>query len=230
MYDSLINVNGEQVPTLDILLMLTIISLLPSLLLMMTSFMRTIIILSFLRTAMGVQQTPPNMVLVGISIFLTLFIMNPVISDINTQAYTPYKNNEITQEVALERTQVPLKRFMLRNTTDSSLRLFTDIAGQEVPDEADFEDQDAYVDALMDMPMTVVIPSFMTSELKRAFTAGFLLYIPFLLIDIVVSSTLMSMGMMMLPPAMISMPFKLLLFITVDGWELLFKNIVTGFK
>ena len=229
MYDSLINVNGEQVPTLDILLMLTIISLLPSLLIMMTSFTRTMIILSFLRTAMGVQQTPPNMVLVGISIFLTLFIMNPVISDINTQAYTPYKNNEITQEVALERAQVPLKRFMLSNTTNSSLRLFTDIAGQEVPDEAEFEDKDAYVDAMMDMPMTVVIPSFMTSELKRAFTAGFLLYIPFLLIDIVVSSTLMSMGMMMLPPAMISMPFKLLLFITVDGWELLFKYIVDGF-
>lgn len=178
---------------------------------------------------MGVQQTPPNMVLVGISIFLTLFIMNPVISEINTEAYTPYKNNEITQEVALERAQVPLKRFMLRNTVDSSLKLFTDIAGQEVPDEADFEDKDAYVDAMIDMPITVVIPSFMTSELKRAFTAGFLLYIPFLLIDIVVSSTLMSMGMMMLPPAMISMPFKLLLFITVDGWELLFQNIVTGF-
>lgn len=230
MYDSLINVNGEQVPTLDILLMLTIISLLPSLLIMMTSFTRTMIILSFLRTAMGVQQTPPNMVLVGISIFLTLFIMNPVISDINTQAYTPYKNNEITQEVALERAQVPLKRFMLRNTTDSSLRLFTDIAGQEAPDEADFEDQDAYVDALMDMPMTVVIPSFMTSELKRAFTAGFLLYIPFLLIDIVVSSTLMSMGMMMLPPAMISLPFKLLLFVTVNGWELLFSSIVNSFN
>lgn len=230
MYDALVNVNGEQVPTLDILLMLTIISLLPSLLVMMTSFTRTMIILSFLRTAMGVQQTPPNMVLVGISIFLTLFIMNPVISDINTQAYTPYKNNEITQEVALERAQVPLKRFMLRNTENSSLRLFTDIAGQEVPDEADFEDNETYVDALMDMPMTVVIPSFMTSELKRGFTAGFLLYIPFLLIDIVVSSTLMSMGMMMLPPAMISMPFKLLLFITVDGWELLFQNIVTGFK
>lgn len=230
MYDSLINVNGEQVPTLDILLMLTIISLLPSLLIMMTSFTRTMIILSFLRTAMGVQQTPPNMVLVGISIFLTLFIMNPVISDINTQAYTPYKNNEITQEVALERAQVPLKRFMLSNTTNSSLRLFTDIAGQEVPDEAEFEDKDAYVDAMMDMPMTVVIPSFMTSELKRAFTAGFLLYIPFLLIDIVVSSTLMSMGMMMLPPAMISMPFKLLLFVTVDGWQLLFSTIVNSFR
>lgn len=230
MYDALINVNGEQVPTLDILLMLTIISLLPSLLIMVTSFTRTMIILSFLRTAMGVQQTPPNMVLVGISIFLTLFIMNPVISEINTQAYTPYKNNEITQEEAIDRAQVPLKRFMLRNTEISSLRLFTDITGEEVPDEADYENTDEYVEAMIDMPMTVVIPSFMTSELKRGFTAGFLLYIPFLLIDIVVSSTLMSMGMMMLPPAMISMPFKLLLFITVDGWQLLFANIVDGFK
>lgn len=179
---------------------------------------------------MGVQQTPPNMVLVGIAIFLTLFIMNPVISDINTQAYTPYKNNEITQEEAISRAQVPLKRFMLRNTEKSSLILFTDIAGQEVPDEAEYEDDNAYVEALIDLPMSVVIPSFMTSELKRGFTAGFLLYIPFLLIDIVVSSTLMSMGMMMLPPAMISMPFKLLLFITVNGWELLFSNIVSGFK
>lgn len=230
MYDALINVNGEQVPTLDILLMLTIISLLPSLLIMVTSFTRTMIILSFLRTAMGVQQTPPNMVLVGIAIFLTLFIMNPVISDINTQAYTPYKNNEITQEEAIRRAQVPLKRFMLRNTETSSLILFTDIAGQEVPDEAEYEDDNAYVEAMIDLPMSVVIPSFMTSELKRGFTAGFLLYIPFLLIDIVVSSTLMSMGMMMLPPAMISMPFKLLLFITVNGWELLFSNIVSGFK
>ena len=230
MYDALINVNGEQVPTLDILLMLTIISLLPSLLIMVTSFTRTMIILSFLRTAMGVQQTPPNMVLVGIAIFLTLFIMNPVISDINTQAYTPYKNNEITQEEAISRAQVPLKRFMLRNTETSSLILFTDIAGQEVPDEGEYEDTDAYVEALIDLPMSVVIPSFMTSELKRGFTAGFLLYIPFLLIDIVVSSTLMSMGMMMLPPAMISMPFKLLFFITVNGWELLFSNIVSGFK
>ena len=230
MYDALINVNGEQVPTLDILLMLTIISLLPSLLIMVTSFTRTMIILSFLRTAMGVQQTPPTMVLVGIALFLTLFIMNPVISDINTQAYTPYKNNEITQEEAISRAQVPLKRFMLRNTEKSSLILFTDIAGQEVPDEAEYEDDNAYVEALIDLPMSVVIPSFMTSELKRGFTAGFLLYIPFLLIDIVVSSTLMSMGMMMLPPAMISMPFKLLLFITVNGWELLFSNIVSGFK
>ena len=218
MYDSLINVNGNQVPSLVILLMLTIISLLPSLLIMVTSFVRTVIILSFLRNAMGVQQTPPNMVLVGIAIFLTLFIMDPVIKQINTEAYTPYKNQEITQEEAIARAQVPLKEFMLSNTEKSSLKLFVDMSGaEEVENE-------------VDLPMTVVIPSFMTSELKRGFTAGFLLYIPFLLIDIVVSSTLMSMGMMMLPPAMISMPFKLLLFVTVNGWELLFSTIVNSFR
>ncbi len=218
MYDSLINVNGSQVPTLDILLLLTIVSLLPSLLIMMTSFTRTIIILSFLRNALGVQQTPPNMVLIGISIFLTLFIMDPVIGEINTEAYTPYKNSEITQEEAIERAQIPLKRFMLKNTEKSSMNMFMEISNAEAVENEE------------DLPMTVVIPSFMTSELKKAFTAGFLLYIPFLLIDIVVSSTLMSMGMMMLPPAMISLPFKLLLFITVNGWELLFSTIANSFK
>lgn len=218
MYDSpLINVNGNQVPTLDILLMLTVISLLPSLLIMVSSFARTVIILSFLRNAMGVQQTPPNMVLVGIAIFLTLFIMDPVIKEINTEAYIPYKNQEISQEEAIARAQVPLKEFMLTNTEKSSLNMYVEMSGNEEVEE------------VTELPMTVVIPSFITSELKKGFTAGFLLYIPFLLIDIVVSSTLMSMGMMMLPPAMISMPFKLLLFITVDGWELLFQNIVTGF-
>ncbi len=218
MYDSLINVNGNQMPTLDILLLLTLISLLPSLVIMMTSFTRTVIMLSFLRNAIGIQQTPPNMVLIGIALFLTLFIMDPVIQDINTNAYTPYKNQEITQEEALEIAQVPIKEFMLRNTEDSALTLFTDIAGTEE------------VAQVQDLPMTVVIPSFMTSELKRAFTAGFLLYLPFLLIDIVVASTLMSMGMMMLPPAMISLPFKLLLFVTVNGWELLFASIVRSFN
>ena len=217
VYDSLINVNGEEVPTLDILLMLTIISLLPSLLIMTTSFTRTLIIVSFLRNALGVQNTPPNMVLVGISIFLTLFIMDPVISEINTVAYTPYKNREITQEVALERAQIPLKRFMLENTEKTSMEMFADVAGIEAVEEE------------LDLPMTVVIPSFMASELKRGFVAGFLLYIPFLLIDIVVASTLMSMGMMMLPPAMISLPFKLLLFVTVDGWNLLFSSIINSF-
>ncbi|GFI50352.1 MAG: flagellar type III secretion system pore protein FliP [Lachnospiraceae bacterium] len=225
MYDldqSLINVNGNQVPTLDILLMMTIVSLLPSLLIMVTSFARTTIILSFLRNAMGVQQTPPNMVLIGIAIFLTLFIMDPVIKQINTEAYTPYKNQEITQAEAIDRAQVPLKEFMLRNTEKSSLKMFLDLSGRE---DVQVEEQAQ----LLELPMTVIIPSFMTSELKKGFTAGFLLYLPFLLIDIVVSSTLMSMGMMMLPPAMISMPFKLLLFVTVDGWELLFSTIANSF-
>ena len=220
MYDSLINVNGSQVPTLDILLLLTIVSLLPSLLIMMTSFTRTIIILSFLRNALGIQQTPPNMVMVGISIFLTLFIMDPIIGEINTEAYQPYQNQQITTEEFFDRAQGPVKRFMLKNTEKSSLALFTDMAEEDIEE----------VEELTDLSITVIIPSFMTSELKRAFTAGFLLYIPFLLIDIVVSSTLMSMGMMMLPPAMISLPFKLLLFVTVNGWELLFKTIVDSFN
>lgn len=218
MYESLVNINGNQVPTLDIILMLTIIALLPSLIIMMTSFTRTVIILSFLRHALGVQQTPPNMVLIGISIFLTLFIMDPIIQDINENAYTPYKNQEITQEEALERAQVPLKSFMLRQTEKSALELFSEMAHVEEVEDVE------------DLPMTVVIPSFMTSELKRGFVAGFLIFIPFLLLDIIVSSTLMSMGMMMLPPAMISLPFKLLLFVSVDGWELLFSTIVKSFR
>ncbi len=216
--DALININGEQVPTLELLLMLTLISLLPSLLIMCTSFMRTIIMLSFLRNAMGIQQSPPNMVLIGIALFLTLFIMTPVIDEINETAYKPYVNEEITQQEAWQRAQVPLKEFMLRNTEEDTLDFFMDMGKAEA------------VEQEVELPLTIVIPSFMTTELKRAFTAGFLLYIPFLLIDIIVSSTLMSMGMMMLPPAMISLPFKLLLFVTVDGWQLLFSAIVGGFN
>lgn len=218
MENALVNINGNQVPTLDILLLLTIVALLPSIVIMMTSFTRTVIILSFLRNALGIQQTPPNMVLVGIALFLTLFIMDPVIKQINTEAYTPYKNQEITQEEALTRASVPIKKFMLENTEKSTVKLFTDMAKIEAPENVE------------DLPMRVVIPSFMTSELKRAFMAGFLIFIPFLLIDIIVSSTLMSMGMIMLPPSMISLPFKLLLFVTVNGWELLFAQIVKSFN
>ena len=218
MENALVNINGNQVPTLDILLLLTIVALLPSIVIMMTSFTRTVIILSFLRNALGIQQTPPNMVLVGIALFLTLFIMDPVIKQINTEAYTPYKNQEITQEEALTRASVPIKKFMLENTEKSKVKLFTDMAKIEAPENVE------------DLPMRVVIPSFMTSELKRAFMAGFLIFIPFLLIDIIVSSTLMSMGMIMLPPSMISLPFKLLLFVTVNGWELLFSQIVKSFN
>ena len=220
MPEGLINVNGDSVQTLEILFLTTVITLLPSILIMMTSFTRIIISLSFLRTAIGTNQNPPNMVLIGISLFLTLFIMSPVLNDIRTNAYEPYTRQEITQQEALDRAKVPIKDFMLRNTETSSLDMFCDLAQTEAPET----DEEA-----RELPLQIVIPSYMTSELKRAFEIGFLLYIPFMLIDIVVSSTLMSMGMIMLPPAMISMPFKLLLFITVDGWQLLFSTLAQGF-
>ncbi|WP_026892814.1 flagellar type III secretion system pore protein FliP [Lacrimispora aerotolerans] len=215
--DALININGGRMPTLELFLILTIISLMPSILVMMTSFTRIVIILSFTRNALGIQQTPPNMVLVGIALFLTLFIMDPVIKDINTNAYQPYLKEEIKQEEAIKRAEVPMKRFMLKQTETSTLNVFADLSKIEKPEN------------LEDLPMTVVIPSFMTSELKRAFTAGFMIFLPFMLVDIIVSSTLMSMGMVMLPPAMISLPFKLLLFVTINGWELLFTNLVKSF-
>lgn len=218
MNNNLVSINGEQVPTLEIMVMLTIVMLLPSIVVMMTSFTRIVIILSFTRNALGVQQTPPNMVLVGIALFLTLFIMNPVVDQINTEAYTPYTEGELSQEEALDIAQEPIKEFMLRQTEVSSLNLFVDMSGQEA------------VENPQELSLTVIIPAFMTSELKRGFTAGLLLFIPFLLIDIIVSSTLMSMGMIMLPPATIALPFKLLLFVTVNGWELLFSAIVQSFN
>lgn len=219
--DSLININGDSVQTLEILFLTTFITLLPAVLVMMTSFTRYIIVFSFLRTAMGTQQTPPNIVLIGMAIFLTLFTMSPVITQIQTEAYEPYTAEAISQTEFFERAQVPLKDFMLRQTEDSSLLLFCNLAQVEAPESGE---------AARDLPMGVVVPSFMTSELKRAFEIGFYLFIPFMLIDIVVSSTLMSMGMIMLPPSMISMPFKLLLFITVNGWQLLFSTLVQGFQ
>lgn len=218
--DALINVNGEQVQTLEILFLTTLITLLPSLLVMMTSFTRYIISFSFLRTAMGLQQTPPNMVLVGIALFLTLFTMSPVLDTIRVEAYEPYAAEQITQEEFIDRAEVPLKEFMARQTEDSSLKLFCDLAHVEVPADAQIQD----------LPLRILVPAFMTSELKRAFMIGFFLYIPFVLIDVVVASTLMSMGMIMLPPSMISMPFKLLLFIALNGWELLFSTLIQGFQ
>jgi flagellar biosynthetic protein FliP len=216
--DLLSGLNGGSVPALDMILSVTLVALLPSIVIMMTSFMRIIIVLSFTRTAMGVQQTPPNMVLVGCALFLTLFIMRPTIAEVNTEAYQPYRKGEITQEVAMKRAQTPMKEFMLRNTESGTLDKFVDMAGIK-------EEEDP-----MNYPITVVTPAFMANELKRAFTAGFLLYLPFLLIDIVVATTLMSMGMAMMPPTMVSMPFKLLLFITVDGWDLLFSSLVRSFR
>ena len=209
--------DGNNIPTLNIIFLLTIIALLPSIVVMVTSFTRIIIILSFLRNAMGIQQVPPNVVLAGLSLFLTLFIMGPTLNQINVQAYLPYRQEQITQEEALKRATVPLKEFMLRQTEKGTLNMYLDMAGQELTDKVE------------DLPLTVIVPSFMTSELKHAFLAGFLIYLPFLLIDMVTASILMSMGMVMLPPAMISLPFKLLLFIAVDGWELLFSSIVKRF-
>ena len=218
MNDLLTQLNGGNVPVLDLIFLLTFAALLPSIVIMMTSFTQKTIIPSFTRNTMGVQQSPPNMVLVGIALFLTLYIMSPVIDRINVEAYQPYLREEISQEEVVERMVVPLKEFMLRNTEVDTLDHFLQISGTELREDP------------MDYPLTVIVPSFMTTELKRGFIAGFLIYLPFLLVDIIVSTTLMSMGMVMLPPAMVSMPFKLLLFVTVDGWELLFTSIATVYR
>ena len=213
-----INLEGSGVDTIEILEMLTILALVPSMLIMTTCFTRIIIVLSFLRNALGLQQTPPNQVLVGMALFLSLFIMSPIVSEINTTAYQPYKAEQITQEEFLQRASGPLHSFMLKNTYKEDLNMFVELAKIET------------VDSPQNLPITVVIPAFMTSELKRAFTIGFLIYIPFLIIDIIVSSTLMSMGMVMLPPVMISLPFKILLFVLVNGWGLLFQSLVSSFN
>ncbi len=218
MLDSLVNINGNHVQTLELMVILTIITLLPSIIVMMTSFTRIIIVLSILRNALGLQQTPPNMVLTGIALFLSLFIMSPVMQDINSEAYEPYQQGQITQEVALEKAAVPMKEFMLAQTKIDTLNMFLEFADKEAPEN------------LEELSMTIVIPAFMTSELSRAFTMGFLIFIPFLIIDIIVSSTLMSMGMIMLPPAMISLPFKILLFVVINGWDLLFSTLVKSFN
>ena len=217
---SFININGDGLQALEFIFLITLISLLPFIVVMMTSFTRYVVTLSFLRSAIGTQQTPPNMVLIGIALFLTLFTMGPTIGEIQTQAYTPYINEEITQEEFFTRAVVPMKDFMLHQTEPSSLQMYCELAGITMPTEEE---------AIMELPLTVVTPAFVTSELKTAFQIGFYLYIPFLLIDIIVSSTLMSMGMIMLP-SMISTPFKLLLFITLNGWELVFSTLVQGFR
>ena len=217
--DALINVNGGNVQALDIMLLLTVITLLPSLVVMMTSFTRYVVSFSFLRTAMGTQQTPPNSVLVGMALILTLFTMTPTLNSIKTDAYDPYTQGTIDQEEFFQRAQVPIKDYMLRQTEISSMALYCEMLDMEVPETEEEAGE---------LPLQVIMPAFVTSELKEAFAIGFLLYIPFMLIDIIVSSTLMSMGMIMLPPAMISTPFKILLFILLDGWHLLFSSLVQG--
>lgn len=204
--------------TLQILILLTVISLAPSILIMVTSFTRILVVLHFTRSATGMQSTPPNQILIGLSLFLTLFIMSPVFTEINEQAVKPLAANEITQEEAIERGLAPLRNFMFSQIREESdLTLFCNIAGIEE------------VETLDEIPTYVLIPAFIISELRIAFYIGFIIYIPFIVIDMVVSSTLMSMGMMMLPPTVISTPFKILLFIVVDGWSLIIGELVQTF-
>jgi flagellar biosynthetic protein FliP len=206
--------------SIQIILLLTVLSIAPSILIMTTSFVRIIIVLSFLRNALGTQQMPPNQVLIGLAMFLTFFIMSPTITQINNEAFQPYMKGQITQSQAFDKAGSPLKTFMLKQIrSEKDILLFVKLAKID-PKTVKKEE----------LPLSIVIPAFMINELKIAFEIGFLIYIPFLIIDMVVSSTLMAMGMMMLPPIMISLPFKILLFIMVDGWNLISQTIVTGFR
>lgn len=203
--------------TLQVLILMTVLTLLPAIMLMMTAFTRIIIVLAILRQAIGAGQTPPNQVLVGLALFLTLFVMAPVVTRINTEAAQPYLAGNIEATVALERAIVPLKGFMLEQTRESDIATFVRISGGQ-----GFEKPE-------DVPLNILVPAFMTSELKTAFQIGFLLFIPFVIIDLVVASVLMSMGMMMLSPVLISLPFKIMLFVLIDGWALVMGTLAQSF-
>ncbi len=217
------NGNGEFSSTIQILLVLTLISLAPSLLIMLTSFTRIIIVLHFTRAALNTQTAPPNQVLIGLAVFLTIFIMSPIFNQINEEALQPFNNGEITQEEAIEAGMQPLREFMYGQTQRKDVQLFMDISGEidNVENPNEFTEDD--------VPTYVLVPSFIISELRTAFIIGFIIYIPFIIIDMVVASTLMSMGMMMLPPTTISLPFKILLFVLADGWNLVIGSLVKTF-
>lgn len=202
---------------LQVLILLTVLTLAPSILIMTTSFSRIIIVLSFLRQAMGTQQTPPNQVLVGLALFLTTFVMTPVWKEVNEKALQPFMAEKMSQQEALQVAQVPLKKFMLHQTREKDLALFVNIAGGPKPATKE------------DVELRMIIPAFIISELKTAFQIGFMIYIPFLILDMVVASVLLSMGMMMLPPVLISLPFKLMLFVMVDGWYLTVGSLMKSF-
>ncbi|MCS7150207.1 MAG: flagellar type III secretion system pore protein FliP [Caldimicrobium sp.] len=210
--------NPAQFSTLlQILILLTVLSVAPAILLMLTSFTRLVVVFSILRHALGLQQTPPNQVLISLALFLTFFIMSPVLKEAYTKAIQPYLKKEIDEKTLFERASAPFKEFMLKNTREKDLALFIKLKGEERPKSKD------------EVSLLTLIPAFMISELKTAFQIGFLLYVPFLVIDIVVSSVLISMGVLMLPPMMISLPLKLLLFVLVDGWNLLIISLVKSF-
>jgi flagellar biosynthetic protein FliP len=208
---------GEVAIVLQIFALLTILTLAPAILIMLTSFTRIAIVLSLLRQAMGTHQMPPNQIVIGLALFLTFFIMSPVWQTVNEQALQPYLKKEITQDQALKKAFEPIRSFMFKQTREKDLALLVDISNIERPKNID------------EVPTSILIPSFIISELKTAFQIGFLLYIPFLVIDMVVASVLLSMGMMMLPPIMISLPFKLMLFVLADGWYLIVGSLIKGF-
>jgi flagellar biosynthetic protein FliP len=211
--------NPAQVATaLQILLLLTVLSLAPTLLVLVTSFTRVIVVLSFVRTALGTQQVPPNQVLVGLALFLTFFIMAPVIKDVNQNALQPYLKSQISQSVALDRASQPLRKFMFKQTREKDLQLFYSLSNEPRPA------------AQADVPTYILIPAFVISELKTAFEIGFAIYVPFIVIDMVVASILLSMGMMMIPPVIISLPFKILVFLLVDGWNLTVSAIFQSYR
>ncbi|TDX51918.1 flagellar type III secretion system pore protein FliP [Orenia marismortui] len=203
--------------SLKILLLITVLTLAPAILILVTSFTRIIVVLSLLRRALATQQMPPNQVIIGLAIFLTIYIMSPVWTDINQNALQPYLNEEIDQNTAFETALVPIRDFMFENTREKDLALFINMSQTARPNSKE------------DVPTYILIPSFVISELKTAFQIGFMIYLPFIVIDMIVASTLMSMGMMMLPPVMISLPFKILLFVLVDGWYLVIKSLVETF-
>ncbi|CAM4315827.1 flagellar type III secretion system pore protein FliP [Paenibacillus macerans] len=204
--------------SLSIILLITVLSLAPAILVLMTSFTRIVVVLGFVRSSLGTQTMPPNQVLIGLALFLTLFVMSPTLSTVNEVALQPYIKGEITQSEALEKAAVPMKKFMYTHTRTKDLQLFMGYTKMEKPK------------SYQDIPLSVMVPAFAISELKTAFQMGFMIFIPFLIIDIVVSSVLMAMGMMMLPPSMISLPFKILLFVLVDGWYLVVKSLLASFN
>ena len=212
------NAATQTTTSVQLFLLFTILSLAPAILVLMTSFTRIVIVLSFVRNALGTQQLPPNQVIVGLAIFLTFFVMAPTWHQVKTNAIDPLVNQKITQQEALKQAEAPLRTFMLKQTREKDLALFVNLAKIERPK------------TYRDIPTYVLIPSFIVSELRVAFQMGFAIFIPFLIIDMIVSSTLMSMGMMMLPPMMISLPFKILLFVLVDGWHLVVQSLVTSFR
>ncbi len=203
--------------SIKMMLLLTVLSLAPAILILMTSFARIVIVLSFVRTALATQQMPPNQVLVGLALFLTFFIMAPTFQQVNEQALTPLFADEITLEEAYDKASMPLKEFMSKHTRQKDLELFLNYNKAAVPE------------SIEDVPLTMLVPAFALSEIKTAFQMGFMIFIPFLVIDMIVASILMSMGMMMLPPVMISLPFKILLFVLVDGWYLIIKSLLQSF-